>query len=343
MKLLKNIISNRIVQHLVFWGLAFFVLINLFTDSAFEKVDYIYTFLFVMTLQLAVYTHRIFIVGRLQSKQLLYFMFLSGGVVVIFALFNYYFFDAWVDKVLPGYYFISYYKVVDLILYFLVFITLTTFLKLSKDWWLQEDAKNKLVKIEKEKTEMELKALVAQVNPHFLFNSLNVLYSLAIKESTDSPEAILKLSDVLRYVIYDSNKEKVKLSQEVDLINSYLGLQAYRTGNNTQVDFSTDISQDLSLAPLLFLPLIENSFKHGVKGDIDSTYVAIKLSSDDKNISFFIKNNKGKSSAGKLEVEGGIGLANIRQRLELLYSGRYDFIVNEGEKDFEVILKIDVL
>lgn len=321
--------------------LAFFVLINLFTDTAFEKVDYIYTFLFVITLQIAVYFHRFFIIWRLKSKQLFYFLVLSWGVIAFFALFNYYFFDAWVDKVLPGYYFISYYEVLDLLIYFFVFIVLTTFLKLSKDWWLQEDAKNKLMKTEKEKTEMELKALIAQVNPHFLFNSLNVLYSLAIKKSTGSPEAILKLSDVLRYVIYDSNKEKVKVSQEVDLINNYLGLQAYRTDEKTQVNFTTDISQDMELAPLLLLPLIENSFKHGVKGDIDSTYVNINLSSDVEGVCFTIKNNKGESSAEELEGAGGIGLSNIKQRLELLYPGKYDFTVNEQVKDFEVILKID--
>ncbi len=342
MRLLKNILSNRIFQHLMFWVLAYFVLLVHFSDAALEKVDYIYTFLFVVTLQMAVYTHRLLIIWRLKSKQLFYFFNLSWGIVVTFALFNYYFFDVWVDKVLPGYYFISYYSIWNVMLYFLVFIVLTTFLKLSKDWWLQEDVRRKLVLLEKEKAELELKALMAQVNPHFLFNSLNVLYALAIKRSEESPEAILKLSNVLRYVIYDSRKELVKVSDELSLIKNYLSLQNYRTDNKTEVQFIDDIQVDNKIAPLLFLPLIENSFKHGVKGDTSGTFVKINLFSDENTVNFNIINNKGKAVMAEKNERYGIGLENIRQRLNLLYPYSSEFHVNDGVQDFEVRLKIEL-
>lgn len=337
---LYKILNLQIVQHTALWGVVYWVLINLFTNTDFEKVDYIYTLLFVFTLQCGVYVHRMLIFKYLKSQRFYIFIILTGICIFLFANFNNLFFNYLVDYILPEYYFISYYNIIDLSKFFVVVIVLTTMLKMSKDWLKQEDIKTRLIILEKEKAEVELKALMAQVNPHFLFNSLNVLYSLAIKNSAASPDAILKLSDVLRYVIYDSNKEKVKLSDEQALINNYLGLQAYRTNEDAQVSFTTDIQDDVEIAPLLFLPLIENSFKHGVKGDVGSTYVAIHLVSRENEVCFTIRNNVGESSS--IEKTEGIGLENIRQRLDLIYPDNYSFIISEDNNEFKVTLKVKI-
>jgi len=215
-------------------------------------------------------------------------------------------------------------------------------LKFTTEWFSQEDAKFKLSKIEREKVEIELKALRAQVNPHFLFNSLNVLYSLALKNAKETPELIIKLSDILRYVIYDSNKEKVSIKSEVELINNYLSLQEHRIDKTSIVSFETDIQNDIKIAPMLFLPLVENSFKHGVKGDISNTYVNIKIKTTNKILYFEIENNKGTVENTDEKKDGGIGLANIKKRLHLLYANNHILKIKDDENKFKVSLKINL-
>ncbi|MFO7658143.1 MAG: histidine kinase [Bacteroidales bacterium] len=215
-------------------------------------------------------------------------------------------------------------------------------LKFTSEWFSQEDAKFKLSKIEREKVEIELRALRAQVNPHFLFNSLNVLYSLALKNAKETPETIIKLSDILRYVIYDSNKEKVSIKSEVELINNYLSLQEHRIDKTSIINFDTEIQNDLKIAPMLFLPLVENSFKHGIKGDISNTFVNIKIKTKNKTVHFEIENNKGTSDNHDQNRDSGIGLTNIKKRLKLLYPDKHALTIKDDEHKFKVSLKINL-
>ncbi len=341
-QILVKIAHARFLQHLTFWIVAFIVLINFFKVSVkVEKIDYIYTAIFQSTLMIAVYINLLLLIPRLLSTKRIipYSIFL---LLVLFAgsFFNVLLFNRFIDFFLPGYYFISYYSYFDILLFFTVFILLTTLIKLSKEWFQLIESKQKLVETEKEKVEIELKALISQVNPHFLFNSLNVLYSLALKKAKETPEAIIKLSDILRYVIYDSNLDKVKLSSEVKLINNYLSLQNHRIDATSNVVFKTDIKDDIQIAPMLFLPLVENSFKHGIKGDVSETYVHITLSTKDNEVIFEIENNKGITDNIDKESKHGIGIANIKHRLKLLYPNRHLLRISENEKVFNVLLKI---
>jgi len=151
--------------------------------------------------------------------------------------------------------------------FFLVFLFLTTLLKLSKAWFFVSETKQKLTEVERQKIENELKALKSQVNPHFMFNNLNNIYSLSLKNSEKTPEAIVKLGDILRYVIYEAKNDKVRLEKEIKLIKDYIDLEKLRT-RYSEINFITeDIELEIEIAPLLFLPLIENGFKHGIRGD----------------------------------------------------------------------------
>ncbi len=338
MSLILKVIKIRIIPHILFWGIAYVVLLYLFSEDVIAKVDYIYTGIFSFTLLLAVYVHRMIGLRYLKTQP---FIYVVVGIAVVFAgvWFNQIVFDKLIDYVLKGYYFISYYSYGDIVKFFLSFVIAATLFKLSKEAFILEDIKTKMVRLEKEKAQVELKALTEQVNPHFLFNSLNVLYALAMKNSKESPDAILRLSDILRYVIYDVQAENVKVSNEQKLIDDYIALQNYRIDENATIRFEVNIEKDRVIAPLLFLPLVENSFKHGIKGDVGETFVDIKLSSTSQNVVFQISNNKCTNSNHK--KSGGIGLENIKQRLELLYPDKHSFEIEDNEHSFSVKLQIN--
>ncbi len=348
-KILKSILlpvaRNIVVQHLLFWVLSGYVLLNIFSgSSSFQKIDFIYTAIFMITLAVPVELNLLVLVPNLLNRKkygLYGFAFIVN--LIFFSYFNQITFDSLIDKVLPGYYFISYYTFGDILKFFFVFLAITTLLHLSKEWFELNETRQRMVLLEKEKADAELKALSNQVNPHFLFNSLNVLYSLAMNNRKEAPEAILKLSDIMRYVIYDSVTAEVTLQSEIRVINDFIDLQRFRTMKGTQINFNTNVTNDqLTVAPMLFLPLVENSFKHGIKGDIENTFVEIELTANDDSVHFCVENNKGSSEQTEKGRSGGVGLKNIKNRLELIYPEKHKFDVAASENTFKVTLEINL-
>jgi LytS/YehU family sensor histidine kinase len=262
---------------------------------------------------------------------------MGWGIIVAAAFFNDIFFDLLVDYVLPGYYFISYYSDYDLMAFYASFIGLTSLMSFSIEWFELQDEKRKIAILEKEKVSAEFKALVSQVNPHFLFNGLTVLYSLSLKDSKETSSAIIKLSDVLRYVIYQSSENAVKLSSEAILIQDYIDLQRYRVHPTTKIDFVYDITDRNSISPMLFLPLVENAFKHGVHGETENAFVDINLREDNGVVKFTIANNKS-----SVKSEGGFGLKNLKERLQLIYPGRHSFTITETADIFKIDMQINL-
>ncbi len=340
---LEKVYKNKLLQHILFWLVSSYIMLHLFADSGqIEKIDYIYTALFQSTLITGVYVNLFLLIPKLLSRKK-YFLYIVSLIIVIAASveINILFFDKLVDHILPGYYFISYYEFADILKFVVVYIAITSLIKLAKSWFVLSETTKKLTELQKEKAEIELVALKAQVNPHFLFNSLNVLYSLVLKKSDESPDAIIKLSDILRYVIYESGKDFVYLSEEVKLINDYLGLQQFRIDTNSKVEFRTEVKENnLKIAPMLFLPLVENSFKHGIKADTEQTYVDIYLKADQHEILFEIENNKRISEASEKDKHTGIGLSNIKNRLNLLYPDKHLLEINESDSFFHIKLII---
>jgi LytS/YehU family sensor histidine kinase len=248
-----------------------------------------------------------------------------------------------VDLILPGYYFISFYEITDILKFVFVYVALTSLLKLSKGWFLLTQAEKKLMMIRQEKVESELKALKSQINPHFLFNSLNNIYSLSMGESGKAPAAILRLSDLMRYMLYESNEEKVPLTKEIEFLENYIDLQRLRSDRRSSISYERKGSPGgLKIAPLLFLPLVENSFKHGIKGDPSGGYVKIKLKIRDPGLELSLENNKGKVDEIEDLENSGIGLANVKRRLELIYPGKNRLDIKDTETDFIVKLILEL-
>jgi two-component sensor histidine kinase len=198
--------------------------------------------------------------------------------------------------------------------------------------------RNRLRKTEREKTVSELSFLKAQINPHFLFNTLNSIYSLAIQRSDATPDAVVKLSGMMRYVLQDAQHETVSLQSEVNYIKDYIELQKLRLDKSVKLIFTQE--GDLTgkkIAPLILISFIENAFKYGVNSEEDSEIV-IKIKSE-KEFSLFVKNNKVRSYSSD-EPNTGLGIKNTRKRLELLYPGLHTLEITDNEKEFSVNLVI---
>lgn len=197
------------------------------------------------------------------------------------------------------------------------FIFLSTVLKFMADWFKNEKIKSTL---ENEKLHSELAFLKSQINPHFLFNSLNNIYSLAYQKSTKTPEAILKLSEIMRYMLYESNGNEVPLANEIRYLENYIELQKLRFKEDPNIQFEVrgDVSY-LSIIPLVLISFVENAFKHGVATDKEHP-IKIYLNAERGKLYFQLINKK--SNLNKDET-GGIGLQNVQRRLDLLYKGRY--------------------
>ena len=334
LSILKKIIQNRICLHILFWCISVFAFGYIFKISnQLEHIDIYFSILFHLSIILGVYLNLYLSVPLLLNKKhhILYGLNLTLLTLLI-AYLNQLTFIYLANIVLPDYYFVLQFNFPETSLIVGLFLLGSTFLSLSMSWFKLQEANRRLIEIEKENMSSQLQALQSQINPHFLFNSLNVLYSLTLKQSGDTADAIIKLSDILRYVIYDSNKDSVPIESEIKLVNDYLSLQQHRIDNSSIVSFDTDISDHVKVPPMLILPLVENSFKHGVKGDIANTYVDMKLTASNEMMQFEIINNKGVSDNPTGESESGIGLSNIKKRLELLYPDKHQFLCKDEGK-----------
>lgn len=198
----------------------------------------------------------------------------------------------------------------------------------------------KLAELNEQKTSAELIILKNQLNPHFLFNTLNNLYAMAVKKSDKTPEVIGKLSEILDYTLYGCNEKEVDLNKEIQLIENYLALEKVRYGKRVHIDFKTTIHQELKIAPLLFLTFIENAFKHGVREELDQAAVEITLTAKNNQMLFFIKNTIPKSSWNKAPTKEPIGLKNVKKQLVLLYPNAHELEIKETTEYYEVRLAI---
>lgn len=192
-----------------------------------------------------------------------------------------------------------------------------------------------------QKQQAELSYLKSQTNPHFLFNTLNNIYSLARDKSDLAPESILRLSKILRYMLYETGGPYVAIEQELKIIGDYISLERLRYDESLRVNFNYDVEDPKqSLPPLLLIPLVENAFKHGVAETRHQPFVDIHLSVNGRQLTFSVRNStEGPSGDGK--VTENIGLSNLRRQLELLYK-EYQLSLEQRATEFSAIIKINL-
>ncbi len=193
----------------------------------------------------------------------------------------------------------------------------------------------------KEKAETELQFLKSQINPHFLFNSLNAIYFLIDKQNTNARQTLLQFSDLLRYQLYDCNADSIAIEKELVYLKNFVELQQLRRGNN--YDIKMEINSNVAsfnITPLLLIPFVENAFKH-ISNHTDAVnFVHICMKKDNKWLLLKVKNSKDNSPT--TETSGGIGLANVKRRLELLYPGRHTLQIDNSDDTYTVQLQLSI-
>lgn len=210
-------------------------------------------------------------------------------------------------------------------------IPLLFFLWVYDQWkWLQQ--------LKAEKAQAELAMLQAQINPHFFFNTLNNLYALTLKNAKEAPEVILKLSEMMRYTIYEGKKDYVSINEEIEYLSNYIELHKIRYKKVVDIQFEHVIEPSLKVAPLLFIILLENAFKHGVDSLSENAFIHIKLSVENEHILFEISNNFEANN----DTSHGIGLENLKRRLQLLYKESYNLQMECKANIYKATLKLPV-
>ncbi|MFH1853257.1 MAG: histidine kinase [Candidatus Neomarinimicrobiota bacterium] len=224
------------------------------------------------------------------------------------------------------------------------FIAISSFLHYVKKSTRLNEIALRVKDLESSKLQAELDSLKAQINPHFLFNTLNNIYSHSLFKSDQTSEMILKLSGLMNYIIYDCRDDRVSLSREVEFINNYVALEKVRIDEDVETRVEIDVPPNgHRVAPLLFIPLLENAFKHGVNLRTGQSLIVIRLTVDDNDrLRFFIENALDGDAPEVPESAGGIGLENVRKRLELIYPGRHRLEIERTDGKFRVCLTIDL-
>jgi hypothetical protein len=215
------------------------------------------------------------------------------------------------------------------LIYFLAVVFFSLMVKMNSRW----------KQADKERLKAELSYFKAQINPHFLFNTLNTIYSLAIQKADNTPEAVVKLSGMMRYVITDASNDYVPLEKEINYISDYIELQRIRFGETVSIDFNPgDLASGPQIAPLILIPFIENAFKFGVNPEKDSFIgISIKLSGNELHMRVF---NKKVDDRPGSEPVSGLGIRNAKHRLDLLYPEKYRLVIDDKESEYTVDLFI---
>jgi len=339
--------KHRIIRHLVFWLVYLAISILMY---GYSKGDYIFQLkqhlLYLPAILLAAYfTIELLIPRFLFQKKTLKFSILFLITAFLFSFLqrlNLYYI------VIPLFYpkYLDSFNLLSFQLIFRVFseypvVILAASIKIILHWYREQQINQKLVR---EKLEAELKFLKAQIHPHFLFNTLNNLYALTLKKSSQAPEVVLKISELLNYMLYESNVEEVSLKKETEHIKNYIALEKIRYGKKLKLNFNiTGSTENMRIAPMLLLPFVENSFKHGVSKKITDKWINISLKSDSGKMILFIENSKSNDDAEReSEYTAGIGLKNVRRRLDLLYAGKYNLTTTDSGGKYTVNLEIDL-
>lgn len=347
----RFILHHRLVQHILFW-LTFFIFVPImllqrnpadFTNNMVRDMIH-----FGLTM-ITVYYNLLYLFPRYfyRGKYVKYLLILSGTILLVAV--GGVFISGYISASLPqvdvheftpgpSMIFMSY------IFPQVFFISITMLLHFIKEWASVQEMELRYKRAEQERLRSQIDSLKAQINPHFLFNTLNNIYSHSLYNDPATPRLILELSDLMSYIIYDCDDETVSLTQEMDFITKYIALEKMRIDDNVAIDIDVESGMDrFSIAPLLFLPLIENVFKHARQVTPPKNYLTLKMYSDQDDQLHVRIENFIEDDISDTERNGGIGMQNVQRRLELIYPHRHIFTAEavDGRFIISLIIKPD--
>ncbi|TXH25013.1 MAG: sensor histidine kinase [Cyclobacteriaceae bacterium] len=220
----------------------------------------------------------------------------------------------------------------------LTFIVFTGMIRFVLEWF---ELENKRKQLENEKLNAELNYLKSQINPHFLFNTLHSLNSLVYAGAKNANDVIIKLSNIMRYMIYESGKERVPLSSEIAYMNDYIHLESIRLNNSFKLDFKiSGPVEQATIAPLMLITFLENAFKHGVSDREPDCWIEVRLLVDSSKVLYYHVANKKIQRANQPKLKSGFGLVNVKKRLELSYPKKHTLDVTDTETTYSIDLTL---
>ncbi len=347
---MAKIEKNRVFKHILIWGIVWLLPILFFTEGWEDPLRLLYRVLPVIASLLTLITiNLVYLLPELYFKRKLglYCLISSFLFIGIIWLLNndLLIFSEWAERYnVPERLFqqSSNAQPVTWLRFFiplLISFVGSTLIELTHFANKKEKA---AISIEKEKLDTEIKFLKSQINPHFMFNVLNNIYTLTVIKSDKAPDNLMRLSEMLRYMLYDSNNGKVPLQKEIDYLENYISLASLKDSRGLNVKVDLDKSRaGLKVAPLLFIPFVENAFKHSKIEDLKNGFINISLKTSKEHLEFSIENSIP-DVVFKKDTLGGIGLTNTKQRLDLLYPNKHELKISENGNVYAVYLKLDL-
>jgi len=353
MKKIRTYFQNPVVQHVLFWAIVYLYFLlsvsNIGSYAGYRHIFESYGIIVVVQIIVAYTTIYVLIPKFLDPKKTGLFIFwmllLLVSVFALYQAIRMFYFDVVYlysySDLQRDYAVESYWKrLTYLSIYlskFILYLIPTALLLMARFYRNQQ----RFLKLNEQKKIAELSALRNQLNPHFLFNTLNNLYALALNKSEKTPEVIERLSDILDYILYRCKEKYVPVRKEIGLIENYIALEKVRYGDRVTVNFEYTVGPEAKIAPLLLLTFVENAFKHGVSQELKQAEIKIRLTMEDTDILFSIQNTKPKNSPEPHpEDEEPLGLNNVRQQLELLYQNSHHLVIDDTEGHYKIQLRL---
>jgi sensor histidine kinase YesM len=333
-KSIEQLLKNRLAQHILFWVCILFYFIIGYTRNGNYSLEIIRSLAFLPDHMFLVYSFLYFLIPRfLLTKRFVLFFVFGVAIYSISIKLSYVInFDLLGEKQ-------TVWNLGAAILGQATVLGPAIAIKLLKQWYHQKD---QLMQARTSQVLVELELLKSQVHPHFLFNTLNNLYAHTLKQSTDAPQIVLKLSNLLRFMIYESKSVLIPLKKEIFLLQQYIELEQLRYGSRLDISFSVrgDI-ENKEIAPLLLLPLVENAFKHGTSRQLEQCWISLDLEVKGDQLIFKLVNSKDRDDVPS-SAPGGVGLQNVRKRLGYLYESRHTLEIADEAEVFIVNLQLQL-
>lgn len=341
---------NRItpgIRMLLFWCIMYLYLLSSYWFREPDKLYvcvYIFAKVFLQFL-FSVYALKILIPKVLNKhKNVLFVVFVILGIYVIqflYGVVHVYFFETVFSEVYamrPPYHIINRMGSFVIFINNVTWVVFPSVILIALQYY--RDQKDMIALKEQKKT-TELNLLKHQLNPHFLFNTLNNLYVLALKKSDNTPEAIAKLSEILDYMLYQCKDTFVPIKKEIELLENYIGLEKIRYGKRVKLSFERVIENDTLIAPLLLLTFVENAFKHGISQELKTGVIELHITATPKEIVFRLKNSKPTVyDPNVLADKEAIGMQNTQKQLDLLYPNSYSLTIEDTDNQYCLLLKL---